>query len=321
MKHFKFAIRPGLIIAMFFGILSACSAPEAGNDEVATRDSSRISEERALLTPRPSKTMNSSTDQLVITITAPPGDQMIVDGTAMDFVGLREVLKNSGVRNVNYRDRERPNLSTRQVLIRCDPAQTFDYIKAILQMCAAPDVAIYKIELASLDGKGGHSKPINADLPVDFSSDMSSEEVAEENPSRETAEDETSAQEKLDQRMSERFTSVKLVQTRGSKMDDRLVKQETAIFLNGNEMSGATFDQRKEDLGKQLALIHQTSPQSVGRIESDRGVPHGRVVAILDVFHEAHFKKISFVGLRSSSNNRKANRMWRQMKDAMKTNK
>ncbi len=321
MKHFEFVMRPGLIIAVFFGVLSACSAPKTGNDEAAARDSSGISEEKALSTTRPSKTMESSTDQLVITITAPPGDQMIVDGTAMDFVGLREVLKDNGVSNVDFRDRERPYLSTRQVLIRCDPAQTFDYVKAILQMCAAPDVAIYKIELSSLDQAGGHSKPINADLPVEISSDAVSEELAEENPNGETKEDDASVQAKVTEGMSDRFTSVKLLQIKGSKVGDGLAKQDTAIFLNGAKVSGANFDERKEVLAKQLGAIHQTNPQLMGRIESDRGVPHGRVIAIVDAYHGAHFEKISFVSLRSSSSNRKANRMWRQLKDAMNSNK
>ena len=42
-------------------------------------------------------------------------------------------------------------MSSRALLIRCDGKQAFDYVKAILQICANPEIAIYKIEIATAE--------------------------------------------------------------------------------------------------------------------------------------------------------------------------
>ncbi|MFT7617641.1 MAG: biopolymer transport protein ExbD [Planctomycetota bacterium] len=76
-------------------------------------------------------------------------NQILVKGKPKDFIGIYRFLESNGVQNKRYRDPENQNLSTRSILIRCDGAQAFDYVKAILQICANPEIAIYKIELAT----------------------------------------------------------------------------------------------------------------------------------------------------------------------------
>ncbi len=78
-------------------------------------------------------------------------NKILVRGKEKDFAGLYKYLEAAGVNNPRYRDKERPNLSNRSLLIRCDGSQAFDYVKAILQICANPKIAIYKIEIATAE--------------------------------------------------------------------------------------------------------------------------------------------------------------------------
>lgn len=78
-------------------------------------------------------------------------NKILVRGKEKDFVALYKYLLAAGVRNPRYQDKEHPALSNRSLLIRCDGSQAFDYVKAILQICANPDIAIYKIEIATAE--------------------------------------------------------------------------------------------------------------------------------------------------------------------------
>lgn len=78
-------------------------------------------------------------------------DKILVKNKELTFVDLYHFLQNSGVKNLKYRDPENEKLCSRKLLIRCDGDQSFDYVKAILQICAMPDVAIYKIEIATAE--------------------------------------------------------------------------------------------------------------------------------------------------------------------------
>ncbi|MEZ6196083.1 MAG: biopolymer transporter ExbD [Planctomycetota bacterium] len=102
--------------------------------------------------------------RIIINITAPPkvqveerkgpiddANQIKVNGRRMTFKGLAEYLYDNGVRNPVWREPDNPKLSSRSVLIRCDEAQAFDYVKGVLQVCSLPDVAIYKIEIATAE--------------------------------------------------------------------------------------------------------------------------------------------------------------------------
>ena len=76
-------------------------------------------------------------------------DKILIKERSYDFMGLSAYLENRGVKDKRYVEPDNPALSSRSVLIRCDGEQAFDYVKAILQICAQPDVAIYKIEIAT----------------------------------------------------------------------------------------------------------------------------------------------------------------------------
>ena len=78
-------------------------------------------------------------------------DKIIIREKDMTFDQVREYLYNRGAKFEKYREKENPTLSSTSVLIRCDGKQAFDYVRAILQICARPEVAIYKIELATAE--------------------------------------------------------------------------------------------------------------------------------------------------------------------------
>ncbi len=85
-------------------------------------------------------------------------NKILVKGKPKDFAQLYKYLEVNGVQNKKYRDPENQNLSTRSLLIRCDGSQAFDYVKAILQICANPEIAIYKIELATSERPPGEDE-------------------------------------------------------------------------------------------------------------------------------------------------------------------
>ena len=103
--------------------------------------------------------------RLIINVTAPvPTDadpkkwpvkkrekanKILVKGKPKDFAELYKYLEAMGVQNKKYREKDNDHLSSRALLIRCDGSQAFDYVKAILQICANPEIAIYKIEIAT----------------------------------------------------------------------------------------------------------------------------------------------------------------------------
>ena len=108
--------------------------------------------------------------RLVINITAPlpssaaaraslapsqrkQADRIIVQGKPMTFVKLTQWLKNRGVADKRYIDEKNSRHSSRSLLVRCDGAQAFDYVKGVLQVCALPEVAIYKVEIATSEKK------------------------------------------------------------------------------------------------------------------------------------------------------------------------
>lgn len=78
-------------------------------------------------------------------------DQILVNNKPMTFMQLSEYLVANGRQNPRYRDPQNPNLSTRSLLIRCDANQAFDLVEGVLQVCALPTVAIYKIEIATAE--------------------------------------------------------------------------------------------------------------------------------------------------------------------------
>ena len=105
--------------------------------------------------------------RLVINVTAPiptgasllewserkrgQSDKIMIKGKYVGFRELYEILQGAGVQNPKYREPDNEKLSSRSVLVRCDSAQAFDYVKGVLQVCASPEIAIYKIEIATAE--------------------------------------------------------------------------------------------------------------------------------------------------------------------------
>ena len=84
-------------------------------------------------------------------------NKILIKGKEVNFKQLYDFLTTNGKNNPKYRDPERPHLSTRSVLVRCDQDQAFDYVKAVLQICANPEIAIYKIEIATAETPPGNN--------------------------------------------------------------------------------------------------------------------------------------------------------------------
>ena len=78
-------------------------------------------------------------------------NRILIRGRSYDFEGLAGYLR---LRGPKYKpDPDNNTLSRASVLVRCDGEQAFDYVKAILQICAQKEVAIYKIEIATAEEK------------------------------------------------------------------------------------------------------------------------------------------------------------------------
>ena len=101
-------------------------------------------------------------NRLIINVTAPKtsdkgardsknADRILVKGKSLNFAQLYSFLETNGKQNPRFRDKVNPNLSNRSVLVRCDYQQAFDYVKAVLQICSNPEIAIYKIEIATAE--------------------------------------------------------------------------------------------------------------------------------------------------------------------------
>ena len=78
-------------------------------------------------------------------------NKILAQGKELNFVDLHNYLVANGVKNERYREKDNEKLCSRKLLLRCDGDQAFDYVKAVLQICAMPDVAIYKIEIATAE--------------------------------------------------------------------------------------------------------------------------------------------------------------------------
>lgn len=112
--------------------------------------------------------------RLVINVTAPiptgatlaqysekkrdQSDKIMVKGKYVGFRELFEILQQAGVQDERYREKDNPKLSSRSVLVRCDGAQAFDFVKGVLQVCASPEIAIYKIEIATAEKAADEAK-------------------------------------------------------------------------------------------------------------------------------------------------------------------
>ncbi len=269
-------------------------------------------------------------NQLVINITAPvPQDadpkiwteekrkaanKMSVAGENVDFVQLYKYLETQGVKNKKYRDPERPNLSTRRALIRCEDAQTFDYAKAILQIFASPEIAIYRIQLATPD------RQLTADLPVDLQGE-GLEELAEEGQDEEERQAKKRLQAEIVDGKTDRFTTVKLVQKKASRPGQKLIECETGFFFGDEELVAATRSEALDILGKKLHQRQREHPTELGQIDAARGVPFGAVMDVLSLFQRARFETTTFLGQHSNHDIRESRLWWQKTKDALKKKK
>lgn len=80
-------------------------------------------------------------------------NKILVRQKEFTFEQLLSYLKLRGV--AARPDPKNPKVADVGVLIRCDGKQAFDLVKGILQICANPAVAIYKVEIATAELRPG----------------------------------------------------------------------------------------------------------------------------------------------------------------------
>ena len=211
----------------------------------------------------------SPEDELVIDVTGPhaksgiESSRILVDGLAVDFRALREHLLQWGCSNPERRDPSNPRLSRTKLTIRCAPEQAFDYVKAILQLCSEPKIAIYRIAIAVPSGER-----VRTPLPTDF-------EVDPKQPSGEV-----------------------VVKLRQAHDDPRPIRERPTLYHVGKEPLAKDERRRLEQLHD--AFIEAPRGARVV-IDAGIGVPHARVLRVVEVAHEAGIEHVLFRGNATSS--------------------
>jgi biopolymer transport protein ExbD len=93
-------------------------------------------------------------DRIVINISAAPDPDIRVMGRKHDLRSLGEHLRRNGQEHFPEIDPKtgapiEPRRGAKPVLIRCDAAQAFDWVAAVLQILSDPAVALTKVEIAA----------------------------------------------------------------------------------------------------------------------------------------------------------------------------
>jgi biopolymer transport protein ExbD len=98
---------------------------------------------------------NPEKKRLIVNIMAPNKDgkcEVRVKGKLMDMGRLAKFFK---IESSISRDPKDPRLCTRALLIRADKEAPFKYVQAVMQECVKPGIGIWKIQIATTEGKKG----------------------------------------------------------------------------------------------------------------------------------------------------------------------
>ena len=215
-------------------------------------------------------------------------NRIMIGDETFDFKQLSAYLEKRGRLNPASRDPKNPMLSSRAVLIRCEAGQAFDYVKAILQLCAQPKIAIYKIEIAA-----ANDRVIDATLPTDFGT-VEKEEI-----------------------INRRFLHIKMRQPNAAD-DPRPIRQRSTNYYFGNERFGVGVGgDLTAALGLRIKAHRAAHPDDGFKIETGVGVPHERVVAVMDLAHAAGFKHVVFIGLAANLNVASGTKWWNRIRSRL----
>lgn len=96
--------------------------------------------------------------------------------------------------------------------------------------------------------------------------------------------------------IDESFITVKLRQPPKTVDQRPILKRDTVYQVEAETVGGAASEIEAKVLAR-LDRFIKSAPDAKGKIEAGLGVPHERVVRVLDLFHKAGYKEITFTGL------------------------
>lgn len=107
--------------------------------------------------------------------------------------------------------------------------------------------------------------------------------------------------------VEESFMTVKLQQPLKSEDNRRIMFRKTRFYIERDRIEGVDTRDIHSQIFTRLKDFIGVTPDAKGKIDASKGVPHGYVVSVLDVFRKAGYKTITFVGL---AKNAKINNEW-----------
>ncbi len=136
-------------------------------------------------------------------------------------------------------------------------------------------------------------KKLNSYLPTDFGLNTSSAPV------------------------EENFITVKIRQKKASE-DPRPIRERSSYYyVETEEIKGATEKEIFQKIYKRIKAFRDQNKDAKGKIDAGTGVPHYRVVSVLDLFHKSGFETITFVGLTVNKDISAGMKWWRKMRETL----
>ena len=102
--------------------------------------------------------------------------------------------------------------------------------------------------------------------------------------------------------IDEDFLDLSLRQVKSHPEGQLITQRATRYSLAGRVVAESTSGPAALlELERRIARFRRSVPDAQGRIDAGMGVPHGRVVEALDLFHRCGYSKVTFTGLTKTS--------------------
>ena len=124
--------------------------------------------------------------------------------------------------------------------------------------------------------------------------------------------------------IDENFVTVKLRQPPAAEYPNRKWRAAnlTRFYFNDEKFEGTQSEIFQKFKTRLQAFRNDLSPkereEARGKIDAGKGVPHGQVVTILDIFSSVGFKSVTFVGLTKNFNLTKSDEWWKNVQNGLK---
>ena len=119
---------------------------------------------------------------------------------------------------------------------------------------------------------------------------------------------------KSPQIVDELFITVKVAQ-KTAQQDPRPIRERDAFYyVETEEIKGTSEEAIFASIFRKIDTFRKTNKEAKGKIHAMKGVPHYRVVTVLDMFHRAGFETITFVGLTANKNVSEGLKWWNKMR-------